>query len=400
MKNIGIPENKLLTVIVPIYNTAQYLSKCIMSIINQQYKQLDIILIDDGSTDESGKICDEFLQMDSRIRVFHRKNQGLVAARKFGAELARGDLITFVDSDDWIESDMYFQMMDSYMKFEPDMVTSGITIENNDNVRHEIDKVPEGIYESEEIRKKIIPCMMYDDLIGERGITPSVWNKIYKVKLFKETIIELEEGLVYGEDAAISYLYITRASKIMILSNSWYHYVTHSNSMVNSYSIKSFEQIYQFYNYMKKWFLELGLWKQMETQVKEYTKTFLLKATNNVFDSSIENAVYLFPFESIEKGSRIVIYGAGKVGISYRESLLKSGYAELRGWVDKDHVKLNSEKHIVESPDTLENGEIDYIVIAIKNEEIVSEIKESLKILGIRDSKIIWKPPIRLNCRI
>lgn len=395
MINKDVTRNELLTVVVPIYNSAQYLKRCIESIIHQQYKNLDIILINDGSTDESGLICDNFKNLDQRIRVIHKNNQGLVNTRKLGLELAKGDLITFVDSDDWIDIDMYAQMMGAYMKFQPDLITSGITIENGDIISYEIDKLSEGLYEHHEIEKRVIPCMMFDEQTGIRSITPSVWNKIYKVKLLKD-IMDLDETITYGEDAAITYIYITRASKLLVLHNCWYHYITHSDSMVRSYNINSFERIYRFYSYMKCKFIEFGLWNIMEKQVSEYSKIFLHQANKDLFNIEY-NPIYLFPFELIEKGSRVIIYGAGKVGASYKKSLLSSEYATLLGWVDNNYKKLAKENNIIESPEILQKKEIDYIVVAIEDKEIASNIHDYLIKSGIAKNKIVWKSPHRLN---
>ena len=99
--------DELISVILPVYNVQQYLEKCIESVVNQTYKNLEIILIDDGSTDMSGKICDEFAEKDGRIKVIHSKNGGVSAARNIGLDIATGEYIGFVDSDDWIESQMY-----------------------------------------------------------------------------------------------------------------------------------------------------------------------------------------------------------------------------------------------------------------------------------------------------
>lgn len=396
MASIGITENKLLTVVVPVYNTSHYLMKCIDSIILQQYRELDIILIDDGSTDGSEKICDRLKNTDDRIRVFHQDNKGLVASRKLGVELAKGNLITFVDSDDWIEPDMYFQMMAAYMEFEPDMVASGITLENGNKISYEMDTIPEGLYVHKAINEQIIPYMMYNELNEKRSITPSVCNKIYKVDLLRMIIRDLDERITYGEDAAVTYIYIAKASKIMILNNSWYHYVIHSNSMSRKYHINSFEKIYQFYTYMTKQFLELGIWDQMEQQLKKYTKLFLAQTVQRIFDITPENPIYLFPFEMVEKDSRVVIYGAGKVGSSYRNNLLRSDYAELVGCIDRNYDLLNINGLNVSSPDMLKNFETDYIVIGIEKKEIALEIESHLLELGVKKHKIIWKQPVRL----
>lgn len=396
MSNINILHDELLTVVVPVYNTAQYLRKCVESIINQQYKSLDIILIDDGSTDESGEICNDYMLRDKRIRVFHEKNNGLVVSRKLGIKLAKGKLITFLDSDDWVESDMYLHMMKAYKEFEPDLLTSGIIIENGDKVSIEIDTVPKGTYECKAIKEKIMSCMMYDEQTGKRSITPSVWNKIYKVDLLKMIIMDLDKGITYGEDAAITYTYITRATKIMVLDKSWYHYVVHTDSMSRRYDISSFDKILKFYEYMKKKFVEFAVWDAMEVQLKEYTKVFLFQSIYGVFEIIPTRSIYLFPFELIKVNSSIVIYGAGKVGISYVENILKSGYAKLEGWVDKNYERVINDKYVLETPDILQRREADYVVIAIENEEIVLEIKENLKMLGIGENKIIWRKPVRL----
>ena len=107
-------EQVLLTVIVTIYNVEAYIDQCVESIMNQTYRNLQIILIDDGSLDNSGNICDAYADKDERIQVVHKKNAGLVAARRQGVELAKGNLISFVDGDDWIDPNMYEYMIAAY----------------------------------------------------------------------------------------------------------------------------------------------------------------------------------------------------------------------------------------------------------------------------------------------
>lgn len=397
MADTSIIINRMLTVVVPVYNSSRYLRKCINSIICQRYKSLDIILINDGSTDDSGEICEYFQHIDERVRVFHQENKGLVASRKLGAELAKGKLITFVDSDDWIEPDMYINMMAVYKDYEPDLITSGITIESNNKKNYEMDKIPKGIYEKVDIKDKIISGMMYDELTQKRLITPSVWNKIYKVDLLKKAALGLDESITYGEDAAVTYIYIAMAKKIMILNNSWYHYVIHSGSMSRKYNFKSFEQIYNFYNYMKNKYLELGIWVHMEEQLKKYTKVFLKQTLQDIYDIQIDKPIYLFPYELVERGSRVIIYGAGKVGISFKDNLLKNGYAKFLGCVDKNYKSFTDANFVVKSPDILLSLETDYVVIAIESEKAAIEITNFLKQLSVEVRKIVWVPPVRLN---
>ena len=115
----------LISIIVPVYNVENYLRKCVDSIINQSYKNLEIILVDDGSTDSSGKICDEYSLKDSRIKVIHKKNGGLSDARNAGMEIASGDFWGFVDSDDYIDSDMYSVLLENLLGAEADLSACG-----------------------------------------------------------------------------------------------------------------------------------------------------------------------------------------------------------------------------------------------------------------------------------
>jgi glycosyltransferase involved in cell wall biosynthesis len=112
----------LISVIVPVYNTQDYLNRCVDSIINQTYRDLEIILIDDGSTDNSPKICDNYSDLDNRIKVIHKENEGPSSARNMGVEVAKGDYIAFVDSDDWVESDIYQFCVDISKKTNSDVV--------------------------------------------------------------------------------------------------------------------------------------------------------------------------------------------------------------------------------------------------------------------------------------
>lgn len=117
--------NDLISIIVPVYNVEKYLNKCIDSIINQTYKNIEIILVDDGSTDNSGKICDEYLLRDSRIKVIHKNNGGLSSARNEGINISSGEYIGFVDSDDWVEPNMYEEMYKKILYSNADIVDCG-----------------------------------------------------------------------------------------------------------------------------------------------------------------------------------------------------------------------------------------------------------------------------------
>ena len=128
----------LLSVIIPVYKVEKYLRRCLDSIVNQTYKNLEIILVDDGSPDNSGKICDEYAQNDKRIKVIHQKNKGQGAARNTGIIAANGELITFVDSDDWIENNTYEIMVSKLLQYELDIIKCAIVETDGSKIKREL----------------------------------------------------------------------------------------------------------------------------------------------------------------------------------------------------------------------------------------------------------------------
>ena len=144
---------EILSVIIPIYNGEKYLPRCVDSVINQSYKNIEIILVNDGSTDKTQIICEEYKEKDSRIKVISIKNSGIYQARKAGVISANGELITFVDSDDCIDIDTYKNLMSIYSKYSPDIIS--YTFQINDLGIANENYLPDGIYYREKIENKI-----------------------------------------------------------------------------------------------------------------------------------------------------------------------------------------------------------------------------------------------------
>lgn len=387
--------NKLLSVIVPIYNSEKYLEKCIESILQQKYENLEIILIDDGSDDKSGLICDEYAKKDLRIKVYHGENKGLVAARKFGVSTAKGDLITFVDSDDWIEENMYYEMMKMYEKYTSDIISSGIIFDNGVKQTVEGDIFENGLYDREMIKNEVVPIMMYNPDSHRRAIVSSVCSKIFQKKILMDVVSDLIPEITYGEDAAITYISISKADSIIFTQMAWYHYCTHSDSMVTSYSIDSLRRIKLFGDYMELKYKELGIWEQTWYQLKQYMKLFLLPAVQSIYDVELDIPQFSFPYYLIEKGSHIVIYGAGKVGKAYYRDFYDSNYGKIAGWVDTNYRSMIEKGYCVEPPELIKDMEFDYIVIAIEEESIAHSVAEYLREMKISKDKIVWKKPIK-----
>lgn len=387
----------LLSVIVPVFNNEKYLRQCLETIINQSYKYLEIILVDDGSTDGSGTICDDYAKIDTRVQVYHKENQGLIATRKFGVEKSTGEMITFVDSDDWIDLKMYSEMISKTETEFPDIISSGIIYESA-ITDIEMDIPEDGYYRKNEILDKIIPFMMFDKKFGRRGITSSVCTKIFSKTLLEKYLYGIDNAINYGEDAVITYVAFAIAQSVKVIKQSWYHYRVHSNSMTHIYNEKSFEKIFLLKDELEKKFKKIGIYQIMSKQVEQYVYRYLDLIFKEVYKMNLKLLEYLFPFESVPKDSKIIIYGAGLVGRSYQNCLKNCEYAEVVLWVDKDFYEYNRCGYWeIENPSNIIHVDYDYIVIAIEKEEIALQVRNYLIEQKVLEEKIIWSRPKKIE---
>lgn len=211
-------ERKKISVIIPVYNVAPYLTRCLDSVVGQTYQNLEIILVDDGSTDGSGAICDGCASRDSRITVIHQKNQGLSAARNAGLERMAGELVGFVDSDDWIEPDFYELLERKMEDTQADIVTTGYYY----------------TYRDKEIRCRMpAGSVTYLGQEGLRALSRGelyhvVWNKLYRRELFAG--LPFAEGRTY-EDVLISYRLLLRAKRVESQEAYGYHQTMRQSSI-------------------------------------------------------------------------------------------------------------------------------------------------------------------------
>lgn len=216
---------KLISVIVPVYNVDSYLQRCLDSLLNQTYEKLEILLIDDGSKDESPSICDAYAEKDSRIRVIHKENGGLSSARNTGLKMAQGDYIAFVDSDDYLKKDMYEYLMKGIEKYDADIsVCQRIMVKNGKETP--CDRENDEVYDTETAVKKLL----------NEDIMNAVWNKLYKREITEG--IEFPVGRNY-ESTAVTFQYITRAKKVVNLKKSKYYYLMRDGSIVHEKNIKN-----------------------------------------------------------------------------------------------------------------------------------------------------------------
>ena len=217
--------NELISVIIPVYNVAPYLDQCLESVCAQTYRNLEILLIDDGSTDDSGAICDMWAEKDARIRVIHKENGGVSSARNEGLKAASGSLIGFVDSDDWVEPVMYEKLADRLMESGADAAVCGYM----DYPYGEGVPVPKGT-------KVLPPCDFADSVIAlfERGgYFTTLWNKLFRRESIMEngSIVPLDTTLDFGEDEVWLVTVLRKCEKVVFLPEPLYHWRPRSGSV-------------------------------------------------------------------------------------------------------------------------------------------------------------------------
>ena len=225
--------NIKISIIVPIYNVENYLDKCIKSIINQSFKNLEIILVDDGSPDNCPAICDEWAKKDNRIKVIHKENGGLSDARNAGLAVATGEYIAFVDSDDYIEADIYKKLLSVALNNKCDIVSCKLRMvyENDKNFVTKDDSEDIIIYSTEDAMSALI-----DDKIRQ-----VVWNKLYKADIIKNIPFDVGK---HHEDEFWSYKAIGNATKIATIDYTGYNYLQRSGSIMgNGYSLKRLDAV-------------------------------------------------------------------------------------------------------------------------------------------------------------
>ena len=211
----------LISTIVPAYNIAQWLPRCLDSIMMQTYRNLEIIVIDDGSTDGTSKIIDEYAEKDSRIVVVHQKNAGLVAVREKGIELASGEWIGFVDGDDIIEPDMYERLLNNALKYDADISHCGVSFEWPDGHMDEH-------YGTGEIIEQDNFTGVRDLLLGEK-IEPTLCTKIYSKKIVKDSCLDM--SVLNNEDLLRNFILFSRSKKSIYEDFCGYRYYQRPGSM-------------------------------------------------------------------------------------------------------------------------------------------------------------------------
>lgn len=384
-------KSELVSIIVPVYNIENYISKCIDSLLSQTYKEIEIILIDDGSTDGSGMICDNYKELDSRIVVIHQENMGLVLARKSGLSVANGTYLSVVDGDDWVES-RFIETLMLEMSSDTDFVQCAVWFDYGDYQRKQLLKCGSEINIEEYTRNGIYESY----LKGSPIIESYIWNKIYRRTLFEQVYSLVPNDMSIGEDFVCYLFMLTKVKKIKSVNIPLYIYRVRQDSMSHDDDINYLIQHDNLTNYMITKAKELGISAGLVAEKQWFIrrKIEVLKRISPDLKALL-NSFYLGDIRTL-RNKRVVIYGAGNVGEGVYNQLAREEHIYVVAWVDKQFKKCQKEYYSVREIESLMDIEFDYLVLAIKDKSIADEAKKELvEKYRVNEAKIFWDKPIK-----
>lgn len=376
----------LISVIVPIYNGERFLNQCIESVINQTYKNLEIILINDGSTDGTLEICKEYQKRDRRIKIISQKNSGSVVARMSGLEIATGKYIGFVDADDYIDLNMYEELHSVIVENKVDFVHSG-TIRNG---KEEVNQKSELIDFSNVDKAKFFNGRF----MMNQGINFVIWSKLFCVDIIKQAYEKIPEEQSYGEDMLCMMNVLLSCKRAFLKDSAYYHYREYEGSMSHIQWRKMIFEESKLYlqaiKMLEKYGCEEEYKKGVEQHYRQRVKDALVKASK----SGVELSDYFFQTPNQLVGKKIVIYGAGKVGRDYYRQIKRYNKCEVVAWIDKDTSKGTDLIEIL-PPEKLPEIIYDVLLIAVKRQQMADEIRKELleKQYIYPETEIIWEEP-------
>lgn len=364
------------SIIVPVYNTYKYLDKCLCSLTRQTLKEIEIICVNDGSTDKSLDILEKWKKLDSRIIIVDKINGGLVSARKAGVKKAIGKYVGFVDSDDYVDEDMFQSLYDSYKKYDVDMISSGFIIEGNYKSYH-YDCIDEGLYDLNEI-KNIRERIFYDTKTFEIGIRGTVCCKLFKSNYLAKIYDDFPSEISYAEDKMLILRYLLECKSVYIIHKAYYHYVYHDESMIHKGNISYLKKIDAVYSYLNKLYDHPQFTDSMRVQAEIYIVELLYKGINSRMGFKNRNLLWIDPYylKNLNKNDKIMLYGWGDFLACYKRQLEADGFfiSGVTGSVE----------------DVYAIHDYDVVLIAIKNKEKAKSVMDELVSNGIAKERIHW----------
>lgn len=378
-----------ISVIVPEYNACKTIKRCLISIIEQTYKNIEIIVVDDGSDDNSCEIVREIMKKDERIKLIENSHQGSFASRNLGISKAEGKWLAFVDSDDWIEKNLYEKIMEEVSGKNIEWIDFSHCRVGDSCSNHNL--YNSGVHKVDEIIKNV----MFDEKHRKPGIFQAIWSKMIKKTVLEAVIsqFDLNQKISLGDDAILTYGSILNVDNIYISDYCGYYYDTSNESITKRANKNIFTEVQNFYDTMKLIISNNSLKDILLPQLDLYMIHILTLSIYLCLGYSVKRE-RIFPKIEILCGKKIVLYGAGKVGQDYYKQLMNYTDIDLVMWVDKYlwgqkvfQWEINSIEALLDLPPSV------VILIAVENKCMADEIKDELIKVGINQQMILWEKP-------
>lgn len=366
---------------MPVYNAEKYLERSISSVLNQSFKDFELICVNDGSTDGSLGILKNFALQDNRIQVISKENGGQTSARKKGLEVATGTYVGFIDDDDYIDSDMYESMLTLAEKDILDFVSCGYYLEGNFTSIC-LDEVEEDLYDINNIQE-LRDKAFYNMQKKTSGLKGTIWNKLYKRELLIDSMKELPSNLSIAEDKAQLVSYLLYCKRAGIIKKPLYHWCMNKGSFSRAARPNYLVDVQNTYNYFKSLYKHKSFSDEMKRQCEVYIIKLLLNGINWNLGFGTANLLRIDPawLDSIPCGAQIMFCGGGELADQYKHQL-KNKRQDVTVVKDCGFAKPLLEEY---------KG-CNAVVIGIKNESKALETKQYLIELGIPESEILWTP--------
>lgn len=368
----------LVSVIIPAYNVAPYIYHCLSSVSSQTYESIEIIVVNDGSTDDTYSICIGFTSVDDRLKIVNQKNFGLVAARKAGLSVASGELILNVDGDDWLPSNAISLLVAASMSHQSDLVIGSFNREFIGSLSLNTPRLSPGYYSRAEIHEHILPRMIYDFGISTHGITTYSWGKLFRADLYRQILANVPDSFSLGEDSLCTYPFIACCSGLQVIHESVYFYRQRSSSMLKSALDPASEM-----NYLAAFVRQLQFSLSQvssfdfSSQIRGYYLRLASERTALCFHGdSIDPR--LIGNCKIDKSAKIGVFSSGTFGRRLYTNLPSYGY-NIRYIFDNDYHESALGRLEVLPPRSIANSEIEYLLVAAWSNDSISEALMSIK---------------------
>lgn len=379
----------MISLIVPVYNIEKYLERCVSSILVQTYKEYELILVDDGSTDGSSELCDFYAQQDSRIIVIHKENGGLVSARKAGLAIAKGEYIGFVDGDDWIEPRMYEHLIQLAMEYQTDVVLGGSIEDVNGQIACKTNRLKPGVYDKDRLRKEVYSHMLCVEDFFCIGIQPYIWNKLIRRNLAYAHMMTIDDRIRVGEDVAAVMPMLLMADKVVISDYCDYHYCIRGTSMMwqQENEEREWEELCILHSFLQKSFSEYQNQYRLENQLGHYTVMNMLTRTYRKVALQDGKGI-LWPFGYRISGKKCVVYSAGNFGRAVYSYLQGLSHVTVSLWVDRDFLRYQDMGLPVCSVKEIAKEQDADVLISVLDMGVAKSIQENLLQMGMDQKRI------------